>query len=346
MIQAPRRAALTTTKVPRFDGTTSWEQYHQVFEAIERSNGWDNDTAALQLFSHLEGDALNVAHLVPLARRLSQSGLVDALTAHYGSPGRLADYRRQFERTTIKVGEDPAIFATALETLVVKAFGDMGQTARLWLIRDRFIAGHDNCDLRRHLDSVPPETPIRDVVERCRVWESHADPIVRRIAKPTPDLTYPTYAVGNADKDREVIKVAAVTGVGSDQNQLQDLLRRIISAVERPTPTPEISDIKKLLLQLTRVPPDGPAPVVDTPVPPTLEQILQSVLDGQHRRQRQPQRQRQPPKQRSVRRAWADVICFSCGKTGHAATRCPDYNDSLPFLQPGWQKEKTPEVSL
>ena len=48
-----------------YDGTTSWEQYHQVFEAIVRSNGWDNDTctAALQLFAHLEGDALNVAHL-------------------------------------------------------------------------------------------------------------------------------------------------------------------------------------------------------------------------------------------------------------------------------------------
>ena len=62
VIQAPRRAALTTTKVPRFDGTTSWEQYHQVFEAIVRSNGWDNDTAALQLFSHLEGDALMQQH--------------------------------------------------------------------------------------------------------------------------------------------------------------------------------------------------------------------------------------------------------------------------------------------
>ena len=86
-VQAPRRAALTTTKVPQFDGTISWEQYHQVFEAIVRSNGWDNDTAALQLFSHLEGDALNVAHLVPLARRLSRSGSVDALTTHYGSPG-------------------------------------------------------------------------------------------------------------------------------------------------------------------------------------------------------------------------------------------------------------------
>ena len=47
---------------------------------------------------------------------------MDALTAHYGSPGRLADYRRQFERITRTVGEDPAIFATAFETIAVKAF--------------------------------------------------------------------------------------------------------------------------------------------------------------------------------------------------------------------------------
>ena len=36
VIQAPRRAALTTTKVPRFDGTTSWEQYHQAIVPVER----------------------------------------------------------------------------------------------------------------------------------------------------------------------------------------------------------------------------------------------------------------------------------------------------------------------
>ena len=67
VVQASRRAAFTSTKVPRFDGTTSWDQYRQVFDAIVRSNGWDNNTAALQLFSHLEGNALNVAHLVPLS---------------------------------------------------------------------------------------------------------------------------------------------------------------------------------------------------------------------------------------------------------------------------------------
>ena len=140
VVRAPRQAAFTMTKVPRFDGTISWEQYRQVFGTIVQSNGWANDTAALQLFSNLEGDALNVALLVPLSRPLLRTGLVDALTAHYGSPGRLADYRRQFERTTRTMGEDPAIFATSIETLAVKAFGDMGQTACLRLIWDRFIA--------------------------------------------------------------------------------------------------------------------------------------------------------------------------------------------------------------
>ena len=84
VVRTPRQAAFTTTTVPRFGGTTSWEQYRQVCDAIVLSNGWDDETAALQLFSHLEGDALNVAFLVPMSRRLTRTGLVDALSAHYG----------------------------------------------------------------------------------------------------------------------------------------------------------------------------------------------------------------------------------------------------------------------
>ena len=87
-----------------------------MIHAIVLSNGWDDATVALQLLSHLEGDALNVALLVPESRHASRVGLVGA---HYGSPGRLADYRRQFERTTRTSGEDPPIFATALETLAI-----------------------------------------------------------------------------------------------------------------------------------------------------------------------------------------------------------------------------------
>ena len=106
--------------------------------------------------------------------------MAGVLTAHYGSPGRLGDYRQQFEKTTRQPEEDPSIFAIALETLAVKAFGDMGHTARLRIIQDCFIAGHANCELRRHLDSVAPETLIRDIVDRCRVWESHVTSKIRQ----------------------------------------------------------------------------------------------------------------------------------------------------------------------
>ena len=102
----PKPVAFTSTKVPRFSGASSWDQYCQVFDAVVRLYGWDDATVALQLLPHLEGDALNVALLVPEVKRATWAGLVGALTEHYGSPGRLADYRRQFERTIRQEGED------------------------------------------------------------------------------------------------------------------------------------------------------------------------------------------------------------------------------------------------
>ena len=223
----------------------------------------------------------------------------------------------------------PGKFRNSLRNAGCKGFWGHGTDSPTVTDSDRFIAGHSNCDLRRHLDSTPPETPIRDVVDRCRVWESHADPAVRRMSKPAPDPTYPAYTVGDTDGDNEITRVAAVTGLNSDQNRLIDLIRCIISSAERPTPKPEISDKIGRLQQLVREPPNRAPVVVNPPVPKTLEQMLRSLLDGQRQRQRQPLRQRQQ------RRDWTDIVCFSCGKLGHAATRCPDFNEAFPFLQPG-----------
>ena len=78
-LRQPRQVTFTSTKVPKFAGVTSWEQYRQVFDAIVLSNGWDDATAALQLLSHLQGGALNVALLVPESRLSSRVGLVGAL---------------------------------------------------------------------------------------------------------------------------------------------------------------------------------------------------------------------------------------------------------------------------
>ena len=78
----------------------------------------------------------------------------------------------------------------------MRAFGDLSPSVRLWLVRDRFIAGQVGCTLRRHVDSVEPETPIRDIIDRCRVWESHAEFKDCRGDNPkTPPQDYPFLSV-------------------------------------------------------------------------------------------------------------------------------------------------------
>ena len=32
-------------------------------------------------------------------------------------------------------------------------------------------------------------------------------------------------------------------------------------------------------------------------------------------------------------------MCFSCGKTGHGVTRCPELDETFPFMLPGWTAE-------
>ena len=55
----------TNTAVPRFNGGGCWQQHLQIFQTIVKSNGWTDGMAVLQLFAHLDGEALNVALLMP-----------------------------------------------------------------------------------------------------------------------------------------------------------------------------------------------------------------------------------------------------------------------------------------
>ena len=80
-----------------FSGAEGWYQHIHIVQAIIKSNGWPEETAALQLFVHLKGEALNVALLLRKEERESWTGLVGGLAAYYQSPGRLAGLRRRFE---------------------------------------------------------------------------------------------------------------------------------------------------------------------------------------------------------------------------------------------------------
>ena len=59
--------------------------------------------------------------------------------------------------------------------LAIQGFSDMKEQARDIMIRDKFIAGQEQCALRRQLDGFAQGTPIGEIVDSCRVWESHSE---------------------------------------------------------------------------------------------------------------------------------------------------------------------------
>ena len=151
---------------------------------------------------------------------------------------------------------------------------------------------------------------------------------MRRISKPMPEPAYPTYVV-------------TVNKPNSSVDQSEELLKKLLAmltpTVPPPPPparAPELSPMDKLVqLLLSETAKRKPVPL--TPVePPGLETLLQTYFAEQ-------QSLRQELRLRPVRLNWSDVKCFSCGKTGHSATRCPTLDVTFPFILPGWKAEKT-----
>ena len=208
----------------------------------------------------------------------------------------------------------------------------MGHIARLCLICDVFIA---ICALRRHLDSVALAIPIRDIVDRCRVWESHADTEARRFSKPGPERALPIYVVDELGCGLDDRMVAAVTIPPAVPDQLETLLRRLLPNKEVPVSPPK-------------------------PVPTELESLLQRLLEGVQAPEAHSATQNwdyrhgdfvtrpvsgmpataSRARPGPIRRDLATVVCFSCGKVGHGMGRCPELNETFPFMLLGWMAEK------
>ena len=59
--------------------------------------------------------------------------------------------------------------------LAVQGFENMGERARDLMVRNKFIAAQQSRALRRHLDGISVDASIGDIVDSCRVWESHTE---------------------------------------------------------------------------------------------------------------------------------------------------------------------------
>ena len=262
--QTMRRSGFTSTPVPRYLGKSSWEQYRHVFEAIACSNGWDDVTVALQLLTHLDGDALNVALLIPEPQQVLSVVLMKSLSEHYGSPGRLAEYKRQFRGVFRHLDDDPSVFAIELETLARRAFADIGSSIQLQMVRDRFIVGQAECALRRHLDSLGPDTRMRDIVDSCRVWESHNEAAIgpRAVYQVTKDGQSPVVSTESESLDeikRRLLPTPTApppkaAPIPSDR---EVLIQRLLGAIRPPQPViqerSKLTDIEVMLQNMLPV---------------------------------------------------------------------------------------------
>ena len=79
--------------------------------------------------------------------------------------------------------------------------------------------------------------------------------------------------MGDSDNISETTQVAAVTRPKPGPDQLEDLLRRLLTAVDTPAPIPEVPAVEKLLQRLVAETQSRLPPVVSPPESVGLENV-------------------------------------------------------------------------
>ena len=121
---------------------------------------------------------------------------------------------------------------------------DIDPLIQLQMVRDRFIDGQAECALRRHLDSLGPDTPMADIVDCSRVWESHIELASGR-------------QMGTDRQSPRAVYQVTVDGQSSvespETESLEDIIRKLLPTPARPPPeaAPIPSD-KDLLIRFAR----------------------------------------------------------------------------------------------
>ena len=154
-------------------------------------------------------------------------------------------------------GDDRSVFAIELETLPRSVFAEVNTLIQLQLVRDRFIAEQAECALRRHLDSMGSDTPMRDIVDSCRVWESHAEATDSWGGGQDPEYPRAIYQVVEDSQSPVALK----------ESDVLDQIRRQLLPTPKAAPIPSDRDllIQRLLGALQPVQPDVERDVCDVP---------------------------------------------------------------------------------
>ena len=197
---------------------------------------------------------------------------------------------------------------------------DIDTTIQLQLVRDRFIDGQAKCALCRHLDSLGPNTPMPDIVDCCRVWESHREVEIQPQTSADRRPVRVIYQVTEVATSTETETVEDIIGkllptpalpplqavpIPSDRDLL---IQQLMAAICPPTPVAQerstAIDLETLLLNWIPV---GTVTEEDAASP----DLSSDSAKG----------------------------CFSCEDLTHTTDQCQTLDESLSFLPTGWQAE-------
>ena len=186
---------------------------------------------------------------------------------------------------------------------------DIDPLIQLQMVRDRFIDGQAECALCIHLDRLGPDTPMTDIVDCCRVWESHIEVVssrqmgadrysLRAVCQVTEDSQSPAGSPGTESLEdiiRQLLPPPKAATIPSDQELL---IQRLLGTMRPPQPV-------EILLQNWL--PVGTVTEEDASSPDSLSDSLEG--------------------------------CFSCGALTHTTDQCQTLDESFPFLPTGWQAD-------
>ena len=208
----------------------------------------------------------------------------------------------------------------------------MNGKARDLMIRNKFIAAQRSCELRRHLDGAAEEASIGNIVDSCRIWESHMEtefvgsvrqdpdnsqlmPEVTRLDKSLPETSGSTRLHQDGGRMISATRgpLPRVTHSSADRELL---IRNVLEAVRaRRTTTPQRSQERELDFMLRDTLLVGSI-TEDMTSPPVLQPVGGAI----------------PLTNDQLKRG----TCFSCGLQGHGVNRCLLLDVSFHYLLPGW----------
>ena len=173
----------------------------------------------------------------------------------------------------------------------------MGKRARDLMVRNKFIAAQQSCGLRRYLVGVSSDAPIREIVDSCRVWESHSD------REPISMVVRGCNSLGVSGES---------CTAGCHRTKRQEL--PACSGMDSRVPGPVVG-VDPRSEETPRKVEEGDGQLASLETISSL--VTQLIRTGTGIG---------PPVWEWMR------VCFSCGRQGHGVNRCSQMDTSFPFL--------------